>query len=200
MHVLLMPQYFYHQDLSKPLADYSEKLKSVVFQAKLGSMSDKTVRIKALASFMAVNLGVYVAAAQKAADLSKCDLVTSMVGEFPELQGIMGGYYARITESQEVTDALPEQYLPRFANDDIPKTDIGCILAIADRIDNLVGLFGINKMPSGEKDPLGLRRAATGIIHIILTRQLKLDLKELLEQAKLNYTTVLENKEVLRNY
>jgi glycyl-tRNA synthetase beta chain len=188
-------EYFYHKDLQTPLVSYCDKLKSVVFQTKLGSLYDKTLRLKSLSAFIASKIKANVEHSQRAAELSKCDLMTSMVWEFPELQGVMGSYYALETEDKEVAIALKEQYFPRFSKDKIPTTDVGCALALADRLDNLVGLFGINKIPSGEKDPLGLRRAATGILHIILEKKLNLDLKELLEQAQSDYATALENND-----
>jgi glycyl-tRNA synthetase beta chain len=190
-------EYFYRNDLRSNLISHSEKLKAVVFQEKLGSLYDKTQRLKTLASFIAVKINANGQYTKRAAELSKCDLMTSMVWEFPELQGIMGDYYARAHEPEEVAIALKEQYLPRFSQDKVPTSDIGCALALADKVDNLIGLFGINKMPSGEKDPFGLRRAATGVIRIILEKKLELDLKELLEQAWLNYAGLLENKATL---
>lgn len=190
-------EYFFHNDLRYDLAHYGDQLKSVVFQAELGSLCDKTLRLKTLAGFIATKINANIEHAQRAAALSKCDLVTSMVKEFPELQGIMGDYYARRGEPPAVAVALTEQYLPRFAQDATPATEVGCVLALADRIDNLIGLFGINKIPSGEKDPFGLRRAAMGIVRIILEKKLNLDLKELLEQSWKTYTIHLVNKEAV---
>jgi len=190
-------EYFYRNDLRFDLISYSDKLKAVVFQTKLGSLYDKTLRLKLLAGFIAAKINANIEHTERAAELSKCDLMTSMVWEFPELQGIMGDYYARVCEPKIVATALKEQYLPRFYQDEIPTSDVGCALALADRVDNLIGLFGINKMPSGEKDPFGLRRAATGIVRIILEKKLELDLKELLEQAWLNYAAVLENNDAI---
>ena len=190
-------EYFYHSDLRFPLLDYQSRLKTVVFQERLGSLYDKTLRLQTLAGFIARKIGADVVCAERAAALSKCDLLTAMVWEFPELQGIMGDYYARNHEHEAVATALKEQYLPRFAQDQLPATAVGCALALADRIDNLVGFFGINKIPSGEKDPLGLRRAAAGIVHIILEKKLIIDLQELLEQAWSSYVPVLENKEAI---
>ena len=190
-------EYFYHSDLRFALLDYQPRLKAVIFQEKLGSLYDKTLRLQTLAGFIASKIGADVAHTKRAAALAKCDLLTAMVWEFPELQGIMGDYYARNHEHKVVATALKEQYLPRFAQDQLPTTAVGCALALADRIDNLVGFFGINKIPSGEKDPLGLRRAAAGIIHIILEKKLVIDLSELLEQAWLSYAPVLENAAVI---
>lgn len=190
-------EYFYRNDLRLPLSSHLDKLKSVVFQTKLGSLYDKTSRLKILTSFIATKIGADIESAKRAASLSKCDLMSSMVWEFPELQGIMGYYYARANESETVAIALKEQYLPRFSKDEIPTTDVGCALALADRIDSLVGLFGINKIPGGEKDPLGLRRAATGVLRIILEKKFSLDLNELFEQAWLNYSSALENDKAI---
>lgn len=188
-------EYFYKSDLSIPLINYGYKLESVVFQEKLGSLYDKTLRLRALTNFIAIKINVATGEhADRAAELSKCDLLTSMVCEFPELQGIMGDYYARVNENKIVATAIKEQYLPRFSQDELPTTNIGLSLALADKVDNLIGMFGINKIPSGEKDPFGLRRAATGIVRIILEKKLTLNLKELLEQARLNYKIALENK------
>jgi glycyl-tRNA synthetase beta chain len=187
-------EYFYKNDLQIPLINYRNKLKSVIFQEKLGTIYDKTERLKNLASFIAEKIGADIEATKRAAELSKCDLMTSAVWEFPELQGVIGTYYARKNETEAVAIAIQEQYLPRFSKDEIPTTAVGCALALADRIDSLIGLFGINKIPSGEKDPLGLRRAATGILRIIFEKKIKLDLSELLEQGFLNYKTLLENK------
>ncbi len=190
-------EYFYRNDSSLALISYRDRLKSVIFQAKLGSLYDKTLRLKTLAGFIAAKINANVEYTERAAELSKCDLMTTMVWEFPELQGVMGDYYARGCEQKIVATAIKEQYLPRFSQDEIPTTDVGAALALADRIDTLVGMFGINKMPNGEKDPFGLRRAATGIVRIILEKKLTLDLKELLEQAWLNYVALLENNETI---
>jgi glycyl-tRNA synthetase beta chain len=118
-----------------------------------------------------------------------------MVWEFPELQGIMGYYYASKRENKSVAIAIKEQYLPRFSKDDLPATKTGCATALADRIDNLVGLFSINKIPSGDKDPFGLRRAATGVLRIILEKNLNLDLRDLLEKSCLAYKDAIKNKD-----
>ena len=187
-------EYFYRTDLQFTLDSLIDRLKQAVFQDKLGSIYLKTERLAKLTSFLAEKVGVATALAKRAAELSKADLVTTMVFEFPELQGVMGYYYAlQQFESESVAIALKEQYLPRFAQDKIPDTDLGAILAISDRLDTLVGFFGINKIPTGEKDPQGLRRAATGILRIILERKLNLDLKELLEFANSCYSPELEN-------
>lgn len=189
-------EFFYRTDLQFTLDSYLDRLKLTVFQEKLGSIFDKTQRLIRLADYLARELHADVTQAYRAALIAKCDLLSTMVWEFPELQGIMGYYYAlQQFEPDPVAIALKEQYLPRFANDKVPATDIGEILAIADRVDTLVGMFGINKQPTGEKDPLGLRRAAVGILRIILEKNLDLDLRALLETTKLNYQVVLENQD-----
>lgn len=192
-------EFFYRTDSQFTLDSYLERLKLTVFQNKLGSVYDKTQRLIKLSIFLAQKLNVNESQASRAALLAKCDLMATMVWEFPELQGIMGYYYALAQfEPDVIAIALKEQYLPRFAKDKIPESVIGCILAIADRADTLVGLFGMNKLPTGEKDPLGLRRAAAGILRIILEKNIDLDLLMLFTQAKEFYAVVLENAEVVQ--
>lgn len=187
-------EFFYRTDLGIPLDDYLNKLKTVVFQDKLGSLYDKSLRLMELSGLIATQLNFDPIATKRAAQLAKADLMSSMVGEFPELQGIMGYYYALAQhESEAVAAAIKEHYLPRFAGDTLPQTDIGAVLALVDRIDTLIGIFGINKIPTGEKDPLGLRRAALGIIRIILTKNFNLDLSNLLQIAQQNYQNTLDN-------
>jgi glycyl-tRNA synthetase beta chain len=188
-------EYFYHNDLKLKFIDNLYKLRSVSFQEKLGSLYDKTIRLQEIITFIATKIGINCAYAQRAAMLSKCDLITSMVREFPELQGIMGYYYTVKYESNDVALAIKEQYLPRFSKDVIPTTMLGCCLALADRIDNLVGFFIINKIPTGNKDPFGLRRAAAGILKIILEKKLDLDLKSVLERSYLAYSNVIKNNQ-----
>lgn len=187
-------EYFYNNDLKHELADNLNQLKQVSFQEKLGSLYDKTLRLKTIAPFIAIKIAADITHTKLAAELSKCDLVTSMVREFPELQGIMGSYYVSKRENKAVANAIKEQYLPRFSKDIVPTTKVGSALALADRIDTLVGLFSINKIPSGDKDPFGLRRAATGILRIILEKNLNLDLKKLLEKSCLTYKHTIKNK------
>lgn len=176
--------FFYETDKKKTLASRCEQLKSIVFQKDLGSIHDKTVRISKLAGVIAQQIGSDVAKAERAGLLSKADLVTEMVNEFDELQGLMGKYYAlNDGEDAEVAVALYEQYLPTGASDDLPQTPTGCAVALADRIDTLVGIFGIGQQPTGNKDPFALRRAALGILNIIINRQLDLDLQELYSVA-----------------
>jgi len=183
-------EFFYKTDLKHTLEHYRAELNNVIFQKELGTLYDKTERTAKIATWLAQQTGADCELAKRAAELSKADLMTNMIGEFPELQGIMGQYYAKHgKEPDAIAIALNEQYMPRGAGDDLPTTTIGCILAIADRIDTLVGTFGINKIPTGDKDPYGLRRAALGIIRIIIETNFKIDLLELINQSKLSYLT-----------
>lgn len=176
--------FFYDTDRRRPLVDRAPELAGVVFQKKLGTLADKAHRTAAVAAFIAGRIDGDVAQARRAAELGKCDLVTEMVLEFPELQGVMGRYYAvNDGEAAEVAQALEEQYLPRFASDAIPRTRTGLALALADRLDTLTGIFGIGQRPSGTKDPFALRRAAIGVINILVKGKLALDLREILELA-----------------
>ena len=176
--------FFWDSDRRTPLAARQEALREVVYQRGLGSLHDKSARTSALAASIAAALEVDAAAVQRAAMLAKCDLLTGMVGEFPELQGTMGRYYALADgESQAVADAIAEQYLPRFAGDDLPASIDGQILAVADKIDTLAGIFAIGKKPSGNRDPFALRRAALGVIRILIECGLDLDFNTLVEQA-----------------
>lgn len=171
--------FFFETDRRTPLIEQAEKLRPIVFQEKLGTLYDKSQRVAALARRIAQAIGADPDQAERAGKLSKADLVTEMVLEFPELQGTMGRYYARHDgEPGEIPDALAEQYLPRFAGDVLPATGVGCALALADRLDSLVGLFGIDQPPSGTRDPFALRRAALGVLRIMVERELDLDLEE----------------------
>ncbi len=170
--------FYWDQDRRCSLASRRDALREIVYQRGLGSLFDKSARMTALASSMAGELGVDADATERAAALSKCDLVTGMVGEFPELQGIMGGYYARHDgESGAVARAIGEHYRPRFAGDDPPGTVDGQLLAAADKLDTLAGVFAIGKKPSGNRDPFGLRRAALGVIRILVECKLDVDLE-----------------------
>ncbi len=183
--------FFFETDRKTPLAGRQDKLKAIVFQEKLGTIYDKSVRVANLAGRIAGAIGSDPALAERAAMLAKTDLVTEMVLEFPELQGIMGQYYARHDgEPEDVAQALDEQYMPRFAGDQLPVTLTGCALALADRLDSLVGLFAIDQPPSGTRDPFGLRRAALGVLRIIVERELTLDLAICAEWAAENYPTL----------
>ena len=177
-------EFFWTQDKKQPLASRAEQLKSMVFQQKLGTLYDKSQRVAQLAASIAQALNADQALATRAAELGKCDLVTNMVFEFTELQGIMGRYYAlHDGESAEVAQALDEQYMPRFAGDALPSTTTGTILALAERLDTLTGIFGIGQKPTGAKDPFGLRRAALGVLRLLIEKQLPLDLAVLLDNA-----------------
>ncbi|MBS3804394.1 MAG: glycine--tRNA ligase subunit beta [Oleiphilaceae bacterium] len=180
--------FFYETDRKTRLEDRLDQLKPIVFQEKLGSVYDKSVRVAALAKRIADAIGSDPALAERAAMLAKTDLVTEMVLEFTDLQGIMGQYYATHDgEHIDVAKSLNEQYMPRFAGDDLPGTLTGCALAIADRLDSLVGLFGIKQPPSGTRDPFALRRASLGVLRIIVERQLPLDLQTCCEWAAANF-------------
>lgn len=180
--------FFYSNDKKTSLESRRESLKQVVFQAKLGSVYDKTERVAALAETLAADTGADVGFARRAAQLSKSDLVTDMVGEFDDLQGTMGRDYAlNDGEPAEVAEALLEQYLPRFAGDTIPSTATGATLALADRLDSLVGIFSIGQQPSGSRDPFALRRASLGILRIIIERKIDLDLRSAISAAAMQF-------------
>ncbi len=177
-------EFFWNQDRKQRLDARREKLKTVVFQAKLGTLFDKSHRVTNLARLIAEQIGGDKQLAVRAAELSKCDLLTEMVGEFPELQGIMGCYYAQHDkEPGDVAQALDEMYMPRFAGDELPASKSGQALALAERIDTLTGIFGIGQPPTGNKDPFALRRAALGALRIVIERELDLDLRVLVEAA-----------------
>ena len=181
-------KFFFDQDRRTRLADRVERLGSVVHHNKLGSQLERVQRIRKLASAIAEKLHADVAQAERAAWLCKADLVTDMVGEFPELQGIMGRYYARHDgEPPAVADAIEAHYRPRFAADTLPADNIGSAVALADKLDTLVGIFGIGLVPTGDRDPFGLRRQALGVLRILAERELPLDLRELLQLAKLAF-------------
>lgn len=176
--------FFWEQDRQRPLAAFTEGLDHLAFQRELGSMADKTQRVRALAAIIAPRVGADAELADRAAELSKADLMTAMVYEFTELQGVMGRYYAALSgEDAQVAQALEEQYHPRHAGDELPRTKIGQTLALAERLDTLAGIFAIGRRPSGEKDPFALRRAALGIIRILVEQRIDLDLTLPLEAA-----------------
>ena len=180
--------FFWTQDRKVRLASRVESLRSVVFQNRLGTLHDKVQRITHNAAHIAAALGASVYPAERAAQLCKCDLMTDMVGEFPELQGTMGRYYAQHDgEPFEVCSAIQDHYLPRFAGDALPRGDIGAALALADRFDTLIGIFAIGQAPTGDKDPFALRRAALGVVRILIERELELELKDCLESAATAY-------------
>jgi glycyl-tRNA synthetase beta chain len=189
--------FFWTQDRKQTLASRAAQLNGVTFQQKLGSLGDKQARISRIASDIARAVGGDEQHAQRAAAMCKCDLLTSMVYEFPELQGIMGRYYASHDgEHIEVCAAMDEQYLPRFAGDDLPTTVTGQALAIADRLDTLVGIFAIGQLPSGDKDPFGLRRSALGVVRILIERELDLDLRSLLASAAAGFPASLNAADI----
>lgn len=177
-------RFFLEQDEKEPLDQLLPRLDRVVFQQKIGSVGDKSRRISVISEKITEIISQEPETSSRAALLAKCDLLTHMVGEFPELQGLMGAHYARKSgESEAVASAIGEHYQPRFAGDDIPETDAGRIVSLADRIDTLVGIFAAGLKPTGNKDPFALRRAALGTLRILLEGQLNLSLDHLIETA-----------------
>ena len=193
-------EFFFLQDQKQPLASRSEKLANMVFQAQLGTLWDKTVRIAMLAVELTKFTSAQVADAERAAMLSKCDLTSELVGEFPELQGIAGTYYARLEgENDEVAEALGEQYLPKFAGDVLPKTKTGTTIALSDRLDTLVGIFGIGQAPTGSKDPFALRRSAIGILRLIIENNLNVTIEALVNSALHAYGALITDPNKTRS-
>ena len=191
-------EFFFNTDRKKRLEDNLPRLETVLFQQQLGTLRDKTDRIQALAGWIAGQIGADVNLATRAGLLSKCDLMTNMVFEFTDTQGVMGMHYARHDgEAEEVAVALNEQYQPRFAGDDLPSSPVACALAIADKMDTLAGIFGIGQHPKGDKDPFALRRAALGVLRIIVEKHLPLDLQTLTEEAVRLYGSKLSNEKVV---
>ncbi|MES0327906.1 MAG: glycine--tRNA ligase subunit beta [Gammaproteobacteria bacterium] len=176
--------FFWKQDKKQPLDAFLLRLDQVVFQKKLGTTGEKCQRIEKLSEIIAGQMGADVKQASRAALLSKCDLMSDMVGEFPSLQGVMGRYYAIASgEDVAIATAIEEQYLPRHASDSLPTTAAGQVVALSDRIDTLVGIFAIGEKPTGVKDPYALRRAAIGVLRILIECQLDLDLEVLINEA-----------------
>jgi glycyl-tRNA synthetase beta chain len=176
--------FFWTTDSKTRLADRIPDLDEVVYQKGLGSIGDKSGRVGELCSALAKELGLDGGAAERAASLAKCDLLTGMVGEFPELQGVMGNYYALAdNEPGEVASAIREQYLPRFSGDIVPESAAGQILAVADKLDTLAGVFALGKKPTGNKDPFGLRRAALGVVRILVECRLEIGLLHAVDVA-----------------
>jgi len=197
--------FFWESDQNSALATRTEALKNVVYQKGLGTLHEKSMRIAALANMLAEQTGVDTDLATRAAVLSKCDLLTGMVGEFPALQGVMGRYYAQASgEPAEVCDAIGEQYRPRFSGDDLPESRVGQVLAVADRLDTLAGIFLLGKKPTGNRDPFGLRRAALGVVRILIEKKLDLDLSEAIIAATVQQPITTEdrndNREALHEY
>ena len=172
-------EFFFKQDKKQKLESFNQRLANVVFQAQLGSVFDKAQRVSALAGFIAERTAGNATNAARAGLLCKCDLASEMVGEFPEMQGIAGYYYAKHDgEDEDVALALNEQYMPRGAGAELPSTLTGSAVALADKLDTLVGIFGIGMLPTGSKDPYALRRAALGVLRILIEKQLDLDLAD----------------------
>ncbi|WP_233080372.1 glycine--tRNA ligase subunit beta [Rheinheimera soli] len=190
-------QFFFVTDAKTKLVDRLSALSTVLFQQKLGTLLEKSERIAKVAAFIAGKIGADVQHAERAGLLSKTDLMTNMVGEFPEVQGVMGMHYARLDgEPEAVAVALNEQYKPRFAGDSLPSQLEACAVAIADKMDSLVGIFGIGQAPKGDKDPFALRRAAIGALRIMVEKQLPLDLIELIEFSKTTFGDKLTQQSV----
>jgi glycyl-tRNA synthetase beta chain len=192
--------FFWEQDLQCPLDTLTPELEKVVFQHKLGTLAEKTNRIRILCRHIGLQLGLDPNIAERAAELSKCDLLTYMVGEFPSLQGIMGKYYAKAAGEDEcIFTAIEEQYLPRHAGDRLPTSKCGQAVALSDRIDSLVGIFAVGQRPTGVKDPYALRRASLSVLRILIETPLELDLKELIElsaetlQSKIDAFSVIND-------
>jgi glycyl-tRNA synthetase beta chain len=180
--------FFFETDQKTPLADRLQKLESVVFQQKLGTVADKSRRLQRLAGALADKMGASAELAGRAALLAKADLVTEMVQEFADMQGIAGSYYAlHDGEAPEVASAIAQQYWPRFAGDRLPESPTACAVGLADRLDTLVGIFGIGQPPTGSKDPFALRRASLSVLRIIVEQKLDLDLAWCLDQAASGY-------------
>jgi len=187
--------FFWQQDGKKKLEDHIDTLKTVVFQQKLGSMYDKSVRISRLAGYIADQTGGDQSSANRAGMLSRCDLMTEMVGEFASMQGIMGRYQAkRDGEPAEIATAMEEFYMPRHSGDELPQTPTGIAISLAEKLDTLVGIFGIGMKPTGDKDPFALRRAALGALRIMREHSLNLDIPELLNETCSGLQSLLEDE------
>ncbi|MCK5812969.1 MAG: glycine--tRNA ligase subunit beta [Cocleimonas sp.] len=190
--------FFWDQDCKVSLASRREATQKITFQKKLGTLFEKTERIATLSEYIAKEIGANSSDAYRAATLSKCDLMSDMVGEFAELQGIMGRYYAQKDgETQAVADAMQQQYQPGFSADVIPESTTGKILSLADRLDTLLGIFAIGMKPTGSKDPYALRRSAIGVLRILIEGQLSLDLKQLLNTAASQYKDEIKANEAV---
>lgn len=191
-------EFFFKTDLKQKLVDRLPRLETVLFQQQLGTLKDKTDRIEQLAGEIAKQIGADEAKAKRAGLLSKCDLMTNMVFEFTDTQGVMGMHYARHDgEDEEVAVALNEQYMPRFAGDELPKSLVASAVALADKFDTLTGIFGIGQAPKGSADPFALRRAALGALRIIVEKNLPLDLEDLVKKSAALFGDKLTNKNVV---
>ena len=191
-------EFFFKTDLKQKLVDRLPRLETVLFQQQLGTLKDKTDRIEQLAGEIAKQIGADEAKAKRAGLLSKCDLMTNMVFEFTDTQGVMGMHYARHDgEDEEVAVALNEQYMPRFAGDELPKSLVASAVALADKFDTLTGIFGIGQAPKGSADPFALRRAALGALRIIVEKNLPLDLEDLVKKSATLFGDKLTNQNVV---
>ncbi|EXI62256.1 glycyl-tRNA synthetase [Mannheimia granulomatis] len=191
-------EFFFKTDLKQKLEDQLPRLETVLFQQQLGTLRDKTARIEALAGEIAAQIGADQTKAKRAGLLSKCDLMTNMVFEFTDTQGVMGMHYARADgEDEEVAVALNEQYMPRFAGDNLPNSLVACSVALADKFDTLTGIFGIGQAPKGSADPFALRRAALGSLRIIVEKSLPLDLADIVAKSTALFGDKLTNKNVV---
>jgi len=184
-------KFFYETDKQTTLESRLDQLRKVVFQEKLGTVYDRSLRVANLAKFIAATTGENETHSERAAMLSKCDLVTNMVGEFADLQGLMGSYYAANDgEPEPVATAINEQYMPRYAGDKLPFTAIGAVLALADKLDSIVGLFAIGQPPTGSKDPFALRRSAIGVLRILVENKLDIDLMSCINESLKGFETL----------
>lgn len=189
-------KFFFEQDKKKKLEDRVPLLGNVVYHNKLGNQLQRCERVRAIARVIGQQLNGHDLANQAdlAAKLAKADLLTDMVGEFPELQGIMGGYYARHENlGNDIAEAIEDHYKPRFAGDDLPRNQVGVVVALADKLETLVGLFGIGQLPTGDKDPFALRRHALGVVRILIEQQLPLSVQWLIDNAQAQFGTLLNN-------
>ena len=193
-------EFFFKTDKKQTLESRLESLETVLFQKQLGTLKAKSERIASLSEYIAETLNENTADAYRAGLLSKTDLLSDMVQEFPQVQGTMGKYYAiHDGESESIAKALEDQYKPRYAGDTLPEANIGCAVAIADKIDSLVGIFGINQPPKGDKDPFALRRAAIGVIRIVIEKQLNIDLNDLIAKSIALFGDKLSNDNTAEN-
>jgi glycyl-tRNA synthetase beta chain len=193
-------KFFFDTDKKSSLADKAAKLDSILFQKELGTVAEKSIRV----GLITQEIGALINAnaqdmsdAKRAASLAKADLVSNMVMEFPSVQGVMGYYYARYDgENDNVAMAIKEQYLPRFAGDDLPQTTAGMLVSLAEKLDTLVGIFGINKLPKGDKDPFALRRSAIGILRILVTFNINVSLTDIVAKVTSLFGNKLSNRKV----
>lgn len=192
-------RFFYETDLKEPLESKLPQLQTIVFQEKLGTVFDKSKRVQSLSAHIAQELGANLDYCSRAALLAKCDLVTNMVGEFADLQGLMGSYYAKASgEPSEVAEAIREQYLPRYAGDELPQSQTGQVLSIAEKLDTMCGLFSIGQPPTGSKDPFAIRRAALGILRILVESGIDLNIQSAIEYSLSLFETKRSKQDVAK--